>query len=663
MSALHRLGRYLRDDWALFLVRFGKVWDWHAARFFYLDPRTLGLTRIIVGVLMMLDCLRHAAVAELYYSNSGVLTNHYNLFSPSSSHHFSLFHVFSTPAEVHVAFGLAFLCYFFFAIGYRARLFNILSLIWVTSTDSRLILVENGGYVVVNLLVFYLCWLPTGRRFSVDALLRSAREQREQTLDDLRADHRPGWLTDRHRSFACLMVVANFGIIYIFNVINKYGDIWREGLTVHYVLHIDRMVTGLAVPFREHMPLWLSRIVTWLVLVVEATIAMAIFWPENRRITRPLAMVLVFGLHLAFGVMMRLGPFAWFMIAWSSLLLMTVHWEMIEAAYARRQPSIEVRFDTGSGLAWTLVRLARRLDVTRRLVFDGDAPATGVLQARQEGGPWRSGRAAFWLTLRAMIGGRYLLPILRLLLLGLPDLVVLVLFAAPERWARFFGLLAPPRDPRRAHPPQEPSPFRQRLDRYRRRARDLALGFYTLLFLSQLVNENKSLPPPMKHDVPGLIHMFLVYPRLFQGWGMFAPNPIREDGVVAIDAITVDGRHIDPLRGGAPPDLDLSDDRGSGLQQIEQDYMNRIRMKDNARFRHPLRLWLQSYHQRTGRPEDEIIFFEVFWLTDQNPEPGSDKPTDHEAICIASWKKRGARLPPGMPPLPAKPCTPAYAGK
>ena len=36
-------------------------------------------------------------------------------------------------------------------------------------------------------------------------------------------------------------------VVYLFNVINKSGTVWRNGDTVHYVLHLDRMITGLAI--------------------------------------------------------------------------------------------------------------------------------------------------------------------------------------------------------------------------------------------------------------------------------------------------------------------------------------------------------------------------------------------------------------------------------
>jgi hypothetical protein len=42
------------------------------------------------------------------------------------------------------------------------------------------------------------------------------------------------------------------------------------------------------------------------------------------------------------------------------------------------------------------------------------------------------------------------------------------------------------------------------------------------------------------------------YPRLLQGWSMFAPEPPYEDGRVVIDGRTADGRKLDPFTGKEP---------------------------------------------------------------------------------------------------------------
>jgi hypothetical protein len=146
----------------------------------------------------------------------------------------------------------------------------------------------------------------------------------------------------------------------------------------------------------------------------------------------------------------------------------------------------------------------------------------------------------------------------------------------------------------------------------------------------------------------------IVYFRIFQGWGMFAPNPITDDGILAVEAWTIDGRRIDPFT-GRTPDLDLTDARGMGMGQLMQDYFNRIRFDRNKVFRQGLREYLERHHLRTGRPEDELVAFDVYWIRDQCPKPGSLKAYKNETIAILTWRKPGFTPPAGFPQIPREP--------
>jgi hypothetical protein len=635
--------------------RWLRRWQWFRARYFVVDPRTLGLMRIVIGLLLCADCVRHWAVSRLYYSNDGVLTNHYLLFRPSSEFNFSLFSMFSSPEEVHVAFGLSFICYFLFAIGWRARLFNVLSCIWVTSMDNRLVLVENGGYCVVNLVVFWLMFLPTGQRFSVDSWRRSWRERYGRTIAEIAERHRPSWLTEPRISLGAFILFANFAFIYFFNVVNKYGDTWRWGKTVQYVLHLDRMVTGLAVPLREWMPYRVLQLSSWATLVVEALIVMTMCWPTHRLLARPVAMVLIFLLHTAFGVLMRLGPFSWFMIAWSTVLLGRAHWEALERWYRRRVEVVSVLLRPSSHLALWLARVLTRLDRAERLELapgEDDAPVMCVRQGERV----ISGAEAWWAIVRALPCGIALAPVLRLCTLGLVGPVWRLLERHHERVAEIFGL---DREPRAAGAKLK---WPEHAVRIKTGAREVLLGYLVLCAADEMWLENVSIPPeivvpklgwkiPLKHKQPKIVRATITYPRLYQGWGMFAPNPVREDGIVAVDGYTIDGRRVDPFT-GKEPDLDLSDAKGLGLGQIQQDYFNRVRLDRNRVYHHPLREYLAQWHKRTGNPSDELIAFDVYWLRDECPEPGRVKPTNHEKVCLLSWRKQGAVRPPGttLPP-------------
>ena len=79
--------------------------------------------------------------------------------------------------------------------------------------------------------------------------------------------------------------------------------------------------------------------------------------------------------------------------------------------------------------------------------------------------------------------------------------------------------------------------------------------------------------------------------RYLQGWFMFSPNPVMDDGTIVCDAVTVDGRRVDPLSIQWPPytlrapDFDLTHAKSFGYNLIWSDYFNRMHMGGNTSFR------------------------------------------------------------------------------
>jgi hypothetical protein len=628
---------------------------WIRDHYCIMEPRTAGIYRWVVGFLCIADMLRHWGEARWFYSNEGVLTNHYHLFRPSSGYNFSVFHAFSSLGEVHVIFAIFVLCHFFFMIGWRTKLFSILSFIAVTSLDNRLVMVENGGYVVVNLVVAYAMFLPCGKRFSVDAWLRSWRERKERDVAELNDRYRPDWAYKPYTSLAVLLVVLNLSVVYFFNVVNKSGHLWRSGQTVHYVLHLNRMVTGLAVWFRELFPYWTTRPVTWGVLCLEALLIAWIMSPYAKRVTRTLAMIGILCLHTSFGVMMRLGPFAWFMIGWSMCLICPEQWAAAESWYRRKASPRVVVYDRGSPLAFAICRALARLDNLELLRFEESAKgesAPELIQARDEAtGTVFDGIPACHEIARALPGGRWGYWLVRVGTLGLLGPLLSLASRRRAALARFFGLAIPPRGQETVQPW---SPLRTKIWNGSLYLRETLLVWVAICSVLQAIAENKAVPTWAKPRMPAVMSATLVYPRMFQGWGMFAPNPITDDGSVSIDAITIDGRHVDPFTGQAP-DLDISDARGLGLGQIRQDYFNRIRLDRNKVFRQGLQDYLRNWHKETGRPQDELVAFDVYWVRAMCPPPGQKAAYNNEKIALLTYRKPGYRPAPGVPGLPPEP--------
>jgi hypothetical protein len=639
-----------------------RLWRALVDRYFTVDPRASGLFRIVFGVFLMLDCLRHWSEIGFLYSNDGVLTNHYHLFKPTSGNGLSVFHAFSSAAEVHVLFAVGLAVHFFYTIGWRTRVFAILSCVWVVSRDTRVPFVENGGYVVQNLLCFWGCFLPLGRRFSVDAWRASLAARVETSLEELAARDDPAGERRPVISMIGLIVIVNLAVVYLFNVVNKVGHLWRRGEAVHYVLHIDRMVTGLGVFVREQSPAFLITAADFGAILVEAFIFVCVASPRARFYTRPLAMLLMAALHATFGTFMRLGPFSWCLICWSVLLLLPVHFERARRFYERRTTGCELVVDPSSPFGMNLARVVARLDPTSRVTLVDGGPGSTLAVRRAAETSHAPSVIYAWLT-EALPFGLWVRRLFAIATLGVGPATVRAILARPSAISRFFGLRLTAR-------PEVPSRPLFGLGAVVRVVREGALVYLAAAATYQLYYENKlipkTLPPPLKEgqelqpdekwamgllktylgeetitlkpEPPTIVQITIGYTRTFQGWGMFAPNPIQEDGILVVDAWTAGGRRLDPLT-GEPPILDLRPLRGAGLSQLRQDYGNRIRMDRNVPYRDGLRDYLLRYPERTGDAKDELLAFDVYWLRDKCPKPPSNEPYDNDLVPLLAYRK------------------------
>ena len=139
--------------------------------------------------------------------------------------------------------------------------------------------------------------------------------------------------------------------------------------------------------------------------------------------------------------------------------------------------------------------------------------------------------------------------------------------------------------------------------------------------------------------------------RFLQGWFMFSPNPVMDDGTIIVDAITVDGRHLDPFT-GQPPNFDLMNVKSYGYSQIWCDYLNRIHLPANTAYRDQMRDYMLEYKDRTGHPNDAIEKGDVYWVQDLNPKWGETKSWKYEKIKLFSFE---APKPPTPPSAAAAP--------
>lgn len=624
--------------------RFAEAAHFIATSYATADPRSLGLFRVALGTLLFYDVARRAPDLTAHYSNAGWLTNHFALFRPMSDHLFSIYLAFSTPEEVRVIFAFHLLVNLALIIGFYTRVAHVLAAILITSINSRNILLENGGWVVLNLLTVWTMFLPLGRRFSIDALVRSFKARKETSAEALNDRTEPALERTPVVSLAVTALILQWAVIYYFNVVHKNGPQWKDGTAVYYFFQQDRMVTELGAWLRDRLTpteIWLMTKGT---LVMESTVCMLMLVPFATHMTRMVAWALVCALHLPIDAVVQLGPFSWAMAVMFFALIPSQAWDRLGTRAVEQWPRRRLLYDPEDGASIAFARLIKRFDPNALVTFvpiPGDPPADADEAARARLKSQRrlvertlvvtdaGGEQTFQgsLALRRLFDALPLFPILFFWIRwpGVRALVDRALGRAARRRAalsEFLNLSDLPRSPDRSAPP--PPPARQFAGR-------VAFGFgqigVLLLIIacgSQVLVENHAVPNALKPTRrPEWMVSLVVYPRLFQGWSMFAPGPPMDDGKVVVEGRTADGRHFDPLTGTAP-DYDVQPKGGFHMNQIWGDFHRRIAEPRFSAYLGGVQDFLLHHHEITGRPADRLVAFEVWFVNQTVPPPGGE---------------------------------------
>jgi predicted DCC family thiol-disulfide oxidoreductase YuxK len=585
------------------------------------DLRSLALMRIALGVLLIGDLLPRIAHVDALYSNDGVLTNHYALFRPFAPYQFSFYFAASSTRDVTVVFLLTLLVYFLFTIGYLTRLFHIVSFVCVTSLHTRNLLAELPSDAVLHLWLAWSLFMPLGGRFSVDSLRKSLSGRREKSPDELN-ERPPAPL--RFSSIAVLGVVLQLSAMHIAAALRQSGPTWSDGTALYYALHHN---------------LWATRAGGWLAKTASfdtlkqlthvyrfSQLALGVLVLVPIVYVRRVSIVLLLSFHLLSRALFDVGPYDLAVLGAVPILLSTRDWDAFKAWYARRKRALVVYFDADCGVCLMICRWVVRFDRLGRLTFaanaSDDAPPevkaaaaeTVVVRDEKSGRAFTKSRAMAATFASLPLGG---LPSLLLRVPGISQLadaaydVVARNRAAISVWLGFEACGVPQR--RETVPRPSPSLWsgvRRKLAFLREAA---ALGFACLCAAALWAG---TLP---EADAPNLaqpVFAALSYPRIFQKWGLFAPDPPRDMGVVVVDAWTGRGTRFDPLTGESPresPQPEGAVDAGARPSPLMSAYFTRISQPAGTTYLDGLK----DYVTRIGDdrpPSDRPTAYTVFWL-------------------------------------------------
>ena len=606
------------------------------------DRRSLGLMRIVLGLLLIGDLLPRIGHVDALYSNDGVLTNHYALFRPLAPYQFSFYFAASSTRDVTIVFLLTLVVYLLFTVGYRTRIFHVASFVLVTSLHARNLLAELPSDAVLHLWMAWSLFLPLGARFSVDSLRRSLSDRREKTPDEL--NERPT-APFAFSSVAVLGVFLQLSAMHVAAALRQAGPTWSDGTALYYALHHNLWATDAGASLGKSLSLDAMKQLTFGSRVAEIAIGVLVLVPLV--VVRRIALVSMVLFHLASRALFRVGPYDLAVLGAAPILLSSRDWTAMRSWYARRKRALVVYFDADCGICLMICRWLVRFDTLELLTFaansSDDAPAdvkaaaaeTVVVRDEKGNRTFTKSRAMAEIAASIPFGGLKSLALRAPGIAAVADAVydrVAKNRAAISVWLGEGACGVP--HAAQAPPLRRASPWQGLMTSLALTREVAAVSF---VFLCSAALWQGTLPEDKAPNLVEPVNAAIGYPRIFQKWGLFVPDPPQARGLVVVDAWNGRGLRFDPLTEAAPrespdpdyksdapptPELKQVSDRPSPLMSA---YFTSISQPANSTYMDGLR----DYVTRVGDerpPSDRPTAYTVTWIEAPIAAPDSGSP-------------------------------------
>jgi hypothetical protein len=271
-------------------------------RIITLDLRALALMRIGIGLLLLLDLTIRASDLKAHYTNDGVLP--LPVLLQNTWHPWNLsIHLMSGLWQVQV---LLFILAAGFAIclliGYKPKLFAVLSWFFMMSLQNRNPLILQGGDDLLRLLLFWSIFLPMGERYAVSKM-------DEKKLMNIQ--------NNEYYGLPALGYMVQIFCVYFFSALLKNSPEWTtDGTAIYYALSLDQMVFPLGkliYPYGSVL-----KYLTFVVYYTELLVPFLLFVPYKDTFFKKVVICAFVMLHLSIALTLFVGLF--FLIGIVSLI-------------------------------------------------------------------------------------------------------------------------------------------------------------------------------------------------------------------------------------------------------------------------------------------------------------------------------------------------------
>lgn len=494
-------------------------------RSFSLDTRSLGVYRLLLGLIVMCDVIYRLPDLTNFYTDVGLVPRTLFTTEMAMPWSFSLHLANGSLSFIVLMFVIHFILGLMLFLGYKTRWATVGCYIMAVSLHNRNWLVNNGGDDILRAMLLFSIFLPMNRTLSVDSAI-SGKDSEEKEF---------------FSTWSFVFYLQAF-LIYFVSYVLKDHPIWREELTaVFYSSRLDIFATPFGFWLRNFPNFQKGSTLFTIILEWGGPILLlgAFLFQKHWWKARCLTILCFVLLHLGIAATMWIGLFPYICITLWLIFIPGEVWDLwTERFRAKGLSKMTLYYDGECNFCLKMVRIVREFFLLKdvRIYKTQDFPEINNLMIQHNS--WvvvtDNGRYFHW---NAMIEVMRRSPILRFIAPIMNQRLILDFSNKVYRWIASHRQLM--------------GKISQFLEyRTMKRVNSLywineALGaffFVTLLMWNLTTIKRWNIKAPFFQNVTRVFHFY-------QEWNMFAPFPKRDNVWVEIPAELVDGSQIELLTG------------------------------------------------------------------------------------------------------------------
>jgi len=581
----------------------------------YVDKRTLGIYRVLLGILCFIDLTRRWHFIDIFYTNDSIIS-----ISTSNSYYktFTLLTTFTTSWEVHLFFMIGIFSSIMMIVGHRTKFFQIICTVILISIHNRAIMLENAGDFVVNSLLILSLFLPLGISFSIDSLRRSMKFK-ETSVCELNEKNFLKSSRVEIFSLGYLAILIQLSSVYLFTGLNKTGFDWSNGSAVFKMFQLDTFLTPTGYFLRDYVTYTVSKFLTYSTIGLEFLAPILLLLPFYSKILRLIFIFCFTAFHLAIRLSIKVGLFSFTMISTYILLLDKKIIDSISKIIRNKFYNTRyiLFYDTDCGFCHFSIRIIRRLDIFDNLEFAGSdykgtkpdnlntlIEHTVVLFDAKNNRFWTKNKA-FGKILNTIPFGFILswiffLPGINIISEYIYDLVA----SNRTNISNFFGFSACGiKDRENVSTFNDiliESPYKKVFSIMTQTLSSIIVVILISACISYNLVANKSVNEYMEEynyknfSYNKILRKISSYPRMIQRWNMFSPTVLGTDKTVIVEVTLSNGSTVNPFT-GKPANLNSLDylDLWQDHNQFWRKFFSRVTKKQNSKYITSFEKWIK----------------------------------------------------------------------